>query len=778
MGSMQWRQKQRRHWTESGRRAYLRWFAMITAAIMVPIILLSSYFGMKNADEKRRMINDTNEIYLEQTASAVNLLLSQMQTGYAQLAMKRSFVDFENSYIGGQYEAARAKGEPYDNTGVDRYLEAKQQLFEDINVMRSSNSYIYSIYFYDSRKNLVITDREVNYSFTDFRDKEWYSAALQETSFPVMLNTTGYDEENNNTRKVISLVFRSPNVRENLFVVNVDSYRLFSDVLSRLSKVRYHSLVVLDQERKPLYFTDEADYGYFAEVAASIPEQTHGYFLDGHGSGKNMISYLRNDALPFLFLTATPAGELYSGVQHLQWSFIVVLVVVFLISCLLAVFASNRVYKPYSYIMEKLGHGLPTDGKSNMQMIEQTVSQVLSEKESLLEQMRANNRAYREKFISSLVLGNEMELEEIKAVMRSLDIDLPVSNLYLAVFDLLGGGFGTEQTYYDITANQVVTERIMQLLTGRYKGVMAQVETGKCVLILHLQSEEKDQIHALAKHVVEAVELSLGIRCNAAISPRCATVKSLPQAYADAVALLSYHAFSTVSRVLSSDDVSKGAFPYPAYEMRSLCETIARGDREETMVLFSRLSTRIREACEHGQHTQMKRIFLRMLSELENCAVSMGFHMEDIVGKDVDIYVDMANLQDMDLVFELFLSIIDTLLYGTTPNQGSSNRYIREIVKMLDEDCGPDMTLSAIADRVGIGSTYISRLFKMYMGVTFMDYLTKVRMEKAKQLLADPHVKVKDVARELGYSNADYLIRLFKNYTGMTPSAYKKMIQG
>ncbi|MCY1251201.1 HTH-type transcriptional activator Btr [compost metagenome] len=66
-----------------------------------------------------------------------------------------------------------------------------------------------------------------------------------------------------------------------------------------------------------------------------------------------------------------------------------------------------------------------------------------------------------------------------------------------------------------------------------------------------------------------------------------------------------------------------------------------------------------------------------------------------------------------------------------------------------------------------------SRLFKKQTGVSFVEYLTQLRMEKAKELLLRPDEKVYEIALAVGYQDSRYFSQIFRKYTGDTPSEYR-----
>ncbi len=84
-----------------------------------------------------------------------------------------------------------------------------------------------------------------------------------------------------------------------------------------------------------------------------------------------------------------------------------------------------------------------------------------------------------------------------------------------------------------------------------------------------------------------------------------------------------------------------------------------------------------------------------------------------------------------------------------------------------------DMSLNAAAAHVFVSPTYLSILFKKKLGVTFIDYLINLRLEKAKELLRDTAKRTYEVAAETGYGDPQYFSVCFKKFTGLTPTEYR-----
>ncbi|MBS4210496.1 response regulator [Bacillus sp. FJAT-50079] len=93
--------------------------------------------------------------------------------------------------------------------------------------------------------------------------------------------------------------------------------------------------------------------------------------------------------------------------------------------------------------------------------------------------------------------------------------------------------------------------------------------------------------------------------------------------------------------------------------------------------------------------------------------------------------------------------------------------------KILDEQYKLDLTLTMIAQMVGVTPSYLSRLFKKEVGINFVDYLQQIRINKAKDLLNIPNMKILEVSEMVGFNNAEYFSRIFKRFTGITPQNYR-----
>jgi len=89
-----------------------------------------------------------------------------------------------------------------------------------------------------------------------------------------------------------------------------------------------------------------------------------------------------------------------------------------------------------------------------------------------------------------------------------------------------------------------------------------------------------------------------------------------------------------------------------------------------------------------------------------------------------------------------------------------------------------DLTLDVVARAVGMSSFYFCKIFKRATGLTFTDYLARVRVETVKQLLLNPHTRISEAAYAAGFQSLSQFNRVFRRVAGEAPTAYREHLHG
>ncbi len=138
---------------------------------------------------------------------------------------------------------------------------------------------------------------------------------------------------------------------------------------------------------------------------------------------------------------------------------------------------------------------------------------------------------------------------------------------------------------------------------------------------------------------------------------------------------------------------------------------------------------------------------------------------------DFDIVINIASVKEFKNIFELLRNASETI---DTENIGDKREIMEKAKQYINDNFQHNITREDVAKSVYLNPVYFARSFKAYTGEKFNDYLLKVRMKKAAELLCDPEIKIYEIAKLTGYENSRYFFRIFKKYMGMTPNDYRK----
>ncbi len=132
------------------------------------------------------------------------------------------------------------------------------------------------------------------------------------------------------------------------------------------------------------------------------------------------------------------------------------------------------------------------------------------------------------------------------------------------------------------------------------------------------------------------------------------------------------------------------------------------------------------------------------------------------------------------LVKPFIVEDVENVLQRAAAEQSRDN-YIEEFdvqhpmitrtLKMIANQYQCHISLESISEQLQITPEYLSYLFKRDTGINFVTYLRQYRIEKAKQLLQDSDMKIYEIASAVGFSDAKYFCRVFRNVTGQAPSS-------
>lgn len=166
----------------------------------------------------------------------------------------------------------------------------------------------------------------------------------------------------------------------------------------------------------------------------------------------------------------------------------------------------------------------------------------------------------------------------------------------------------------------------------------------------------------------------------------------------------------------------------------------------------------------------LKRIYINIIYEVYSNYKWLNKYL------NIDFFesIDYLNEGNNDSIKEMYVrKIIWFLDFLNKFSFNSSDEIINQVSEYILENPDSDLKLKVISEKFYVNNTYLSNIFKKKLGIGFNEYVTIVKMERAKYLLINTNLKAYEIAYKIGYSDKNYFSKLFKNYFGKSPSEYR-----
>ncbi|MEW9702165.1 helix-turn-helix domain-containing protein [Paenibacillus sp. SI8] len=166
---------------------------------------------------------------------------------------------------------------------------------------------------------------------------------------------------------------------------------------------------------------------------------------------------------------------------------------------------------------------------------------------------------------------------------------------------------------------------------------------------------------------------------------------------------------------------------------------------------------------------------VHMISKLDSHLNKRNKTFQSLLGWELD-HLDLIHkfetIDDIKSWLRRTVFQISEMIYFN--RQVKNNRFFDDMLKYIESRLSTDITLRDVANYYSYSPNHLGFLFKEHFNESFSDYVIRIRMEKAEQLLHNPRLKIYEIADQLGYKSLTYFSRQFREYFGSSPGDYRK----
>ncbi len=216
---------------------------------------------------------------------------------------------------------------------------------------------------------------------------------------------------------------------------------------------------------------------------------------------------------------------------------------------------------------------------------------------------------------------------------------------------------------------------------------------------------------------------------------------------------------------------------YPIDLEKKLSSAIIKGDEVSGKALLNELLGYIFFKYQ-GDNQKIISMTMDLVVVMSRAAIEGGARYEDVTEVTHEMYFLLDKSGDIEAVCVWLQTVLEKIILFVFPMDTEKRNNIgllRKAIIFINQNLHEEITLEDVANSINLSSTYFSRLFSKEMDMTYIEYLTKIRVEESKKYLVDSQQSISDISFKMGFSDQSYFSKVFKKVEGITPGKYRKM---
>jgi len=428
-------------------------------------------------------------------------------------------------------------------------------------------------------------------------------------------------------------------------------------------------------------------------------------------------------------------------------------------------------------------------GLNEYSFVQQAIKNTLDEKEFIMEKLEKQNLALRSSFLARLIKGTRDQATPIEEALSSYNIRW-ISDIFCVVLFYIEdfnklfeeASLKESDSMEQVKLVHFIISNVIEELVGKnHYGLVTEVDDMVAYLV-NVNEEHttriEDELMEIASKAQEFIKDNFFVHFTVSIGGVHKTLAGIPLSYREAQEAMEYRIVMENEKIIRYGQIQnpENHYDYPLEIEQQLINAIKIGDLKTAREIVNEVFRR-HFSGEMMSIQMVKCLFFDLVSTMIKA-------LNDINLMNSNIFIEELNpisrLLCSNTVMEMKCQMMEILervcQYVEYSSKDRNKKITEQIVSIIENSYTDDnLSISSIACRFGLTAPYVSKIFKDTMGEGIQDYINKIRLNKAKALLLGGPANLEHIARKVGYSNSNGLIRVFKKYEGVTPGQFREI---
>ncbi|WP_042462337.1 response regulator transcription factor [Neobacillus dielmonensis] len=324
-------------------------------------------------------------------------------------------------------------------------------------------------------------------------------------------------------------------------------------------------------------------------------------------------------------------------------------------------------------------------------------------------------------------------------------------------------------------------DEIAKVLYGLYQGTKISYwywkgDLSSYWLLLHSETEENIQELLLAEKLLSVLKYTIRTSGTITVSKMFEDLALLPNIRDQLLSLLPFRLIYGGNQIYTFALIEKHLLRHETNTkeldilVSKLLHALERLQREEAFLFLNQY---LKELEKLVSPEEMERNIQSLSVQTVNLLLKNASGKDEVflIQEGLQLTKRSSNFAGLKNNIKVWLQKVWTIL--ERDNQQGTFDPVETAKNWIANHLGESLTIEKIAKIIHLNPTYFCECFKSQTGETVLDFVTRLRLEKAKELLVSTDLKIYDIAQQVGYSDTKYFSKLFKTYFGEVPSKFK-----
>lgn len=531
--------------------------------------------------------------------------------------------------------------------------------------------------------------------------------------------------------------------------------------------------------------SSELDLRWVEELEIS---DNAGYFSDKIGKQNVMVSYVPGKYKELRYISVATAAEFWKQVNLHRGITVggIIFSLLFGILCIWAVIKKN--YRPMEHILTELKKAVPDetaeeDGIGEYRYIESVLAHVLEQKNKVVDIMERHKNLFRDSFVIRLLSGDIENIPSVEDALNNIDLSFSKENflvlaIYVEDYSVLFQDEQLEDSQRVSMIHFILSNVLGELLSGEYIAYMV-VMKGMPIFLINLDFEErKSNICGIVRYVQEFLESNFGLTIQMGFSEVKSSYEGIAEAYDEAVETVECKVFLGRDDIMYYGEIQKNAknkhrYGYSIEQEQRLMFAVQSGNKDAANALLNQIFDNMRGITD----LNLLKYFMfdvgsTVIKTIEEMNPQWDEKKSNLLKYLQEILAD-SSVARMQRGLQGLIQELCEYFASRNKEERLSDRIRKYVLEHYDDI---NLNVEDIGEKFGFVPRYISKIFKDETGEGLLDYINRMRIQESKKIMKNKNLVLEDVASQVGFTNVNSFIRVFKKYEGITPGKYREAL--